>query len=158
MKDNIIEKQLRNNVYTWVEVLFRDKVDKSGVPYINHLITVEKGVNSYKERIVALLHDVIEDTNKTGCDLMIELGIPYDLVKSVERLTRDKNETYSNYINRLLNSDDLIALKVKKADLEHNMDLSRITNPTRKDIDRIEKRYKPAYKKVKEVIERIENI
>ena len=148
-----IEKELElaeilRNVREFVCVLFKGIVDKGGHPYIKHLFAVENGVfDSTECRIVALLHDVLEDTDKTEEDLK-DLGVPGVLIDSVKRLTRFESVRYNDYINQLIESNDFIALRVKKADLEHNMDIRRIPNPTQKDYDRVEKRYKPAYEKV----------
>ena len=150
---NAIEQELKlaeilRNIREFVCELFKGIVDKGGYPYINHLFAVENGVfDSTECRIVALLHDVLEDTDKTEDDLRI-LGVPEKLIETVKNLTRLNDVTYNDYIDVLLNSNDCIALRVKKADLEHNMDIRRIPNPSQKDIDRVEKRYKPAYKKI----------
>lgn len=135
------------DVLEFVTELFKDKVDKGGYPYLNHLKAVENNVDSIECGIVALLHDVLEDTDKTEGDLAT-LGVPKNLIQSVVNLTRTRDNTYNEYIEELINSGDIIALKVKKADLEHNMDIRRIPNPTQKDYDRVEKRYKPTYEKV----------
>lgn len=135
------------DVKEFVMELFENKYDKGGHPYINHLEAVEKGVDTIECKIVALLHDVLEDTDKTENDLK-DLGVPEYLINSVVRLTRTEDKTYNEYIDDLIESGDIIALKVKKADLEHNMDIRRIPNPTQKDYDRVEKRYKPVYEKV----------
>ncbi|MGL4739966.1 MAG: GTP pyrophosphokinase [Sarcina sp.] len=139
---------IRLKANKFVTVLFESKVDKGGYPYINHLLAVENGVFDSEEcRIVALLHDVLEDTEKTEEDLK-ELGVSRELIDSVKRLTRREGVSYNQYIDQLLESNDIVALRVKKADLEHNMDIRRIPNPTQKDYDRVAKRYKPVYEKV----------
>ena len=146
---------IRLKVSEFVSVLFEGVVDKGGHPYIKHLSAVEnKVIVSYECRIVALLHDVLEDTDKTEDDLK-ELGVPEYLIDSVKRLTRLDGVTYNDYIDELLESNDIIALRVKTADLEHNMDIRRIPNPTQKDYDRVEKRYKPVYEKVCRKLEEI---
>lgn len=142
---NLNDIRLRVNMF--VSVLFKDVVDKGGYPYINHLEAVEKGVDTVECKIVALLHDVLEDTDKTEDDLK-DLSVPEYLIQSVVNLTKTNDKTYNEYIDDLIESGDIIALKVKKADLEHNMDIRRISNPTQKDYDRVEKRYKPTYEKV----------
>ena len=139
---------IRLKVNIFVTMIFKGVVDKGGHPYINHLIAVENGVFDSEEcRIVALLHDVLEDTDKTEGALKM-LGVPGYLIGSVKRLTRVDGVSYNDYIDQLLESNDIIALRVKKADLEHNMDIRRIPNPTQKDIDRVEKKYKPVYERV----------
>ena len=148
IKQELELAEILRNVREFVCVLFKGIVDKGGHPYIEHLFAVENGVfDSTECRIVALLHDVLEDTDKTENDLK-ELGVPEYLIDSVKRLTKLDDVSYNNYIDQLLESNDIISLRVKKADLEHNMDIRRISNPTKKDYDRVEKRYKPVYEKV----------
>ena len=114
--------------------------DKAGKPYILHPQAVASMVNTDEEKAVAWLHDTIEDSDFTEQDL-IERGIPQQVVEGVVAMTKVKGEAYSNYLQRLKKND--LARKVKMADLIHNCDLSRISNPTEKDRIRVEK-YKKA--------------
>lgn len=136
---------ITEQAFELVEQLFEGKVDKGGAPYINHLTRVSSAVKSKTEKTVALLHDVIEDTDTTRKDL-IEMGFPIEVVEAVEILSRKKDETYNDFIERIKFSKNKIAITVKLADLEDNMDLSRISNPTQKDINRVKKRYEPSHK------------
>lgn len=137
-------RSMTEQAFELVEILFKDKVDKGGAPYINHLLRVSSMVKGKIEKTVALLHDVIEDTDTTVNDL-IEMGFSSEAVAAVEILTRKDDETYTDFIERIKFSGNKIAISVKLADLEDNMNLSRISEPTQKDINRVEKRYKPAY-------------
>ena len=110
--------------------------DKGGEPYILHPLRVMMKFKDDKQRIVAVLHDVIEDTNVTDMNLIIQ-GLDIDLLNVILTLTRNKNESYDEYIDRI--SKDEFAIEVKLADLEDNMDMSRIKNPTGKDYDRVVK-------------------
>lgn len=98
------------------------QVDKSKEPYINHPIAVSKMVSGKKEKIVALLHDVLEDSTYTKSDL--EKYFTKDVCDAVEVLTRDKSVNYFKYI--MLVKKNPLAAKVKLADLRHNMDVSRL--------------------------------
>ncbi|MBR3661435.1 MAG: GTP pyrophosphokinase [Bacilli bacterium] len=138
-----------------VLMLFDDKVDKGGLPYFNHLLKVYSKVSDYDEKIIALLHDVVEDTNVTFDDLK-EFGYNDEIIKSLTYLTKKKGEYYPDYIDRIINSGDIKALNVKLSDLKHNMDITRIKNPTVNDYERISKRYEPAYIKIKNKIDEIE--
>ena len=71
-----------------------------------------------------------------------------EVMASNSSTIKDDNGDYSDYIDRIVASNNKDALNVKLADLNHNMDISRIKNPTLKDVDRIEKRYRPAYIKI----------
>ena len=112
------------------------QLDKGGEPYILHPLRVMMNIKDEKQRIVAVLHDVIEDTNVTDKDLILQ-GLDYELVNVILTLTRNKSESYDEYIDRI--SKDEFAIQVKLADLEDNMDMSRLKNPTVKDYDRVVK-------------------
>jgi (p)ppGpp synthase/HD superfamily hydrolase len=97
--------------------------DKYGIPYILHPIRVMMRVNSETEKIVAILHDVVEDSDLTLVDLKNE-GFSSDIIDAVDALSKRDGEAYDDYINRT--TFNQIAIKVKLADLEDNMDLRRI--------------------------------
>lgn len=106
-------------------------VDKGGVDYVFHPITVALECKTDDEKIVALLHDVVEDTPVTLDDLRKDF--PEYIVEAVDAVTRRKpQEQYGaarwDYIKRC--KANPIARVVKIADLEHNSDLSRIPNPS----------------------------
>ena len=108
----------------------KGQVDKAGIPYINHPLTVASLVDTEEEKIVALLHDTIEDTNITEQDLL-NYGFSNKIVKAVKLLTHNKNVPYMDYIAKI--KDNELARKVKIADLTHNSDLSRLKGITEKD-------------------------
>ncbi len=130
-----------------IKKLFDGKLDKGGYPYLDHLYEVSKRVDGEDAKLIGLLHDTLEDTDMTSEELL-KMGYSEHIVSSIEVLTRKKKEDYSDYIERIITSNNRDALNVKLADLNHNMDISRIKNPTVKDVDRIEKRYRPAYIKI----------
>lgn len=110
--------------------------DKGGNDYLLHPVTVALHCDTEKERIVALLHDVIEDSDMSLEDLSI---FDKDIIEAVIAITRREDQSREDYIKQVCSNE--IARKVKIADLANNMDLSRIENITQKDLDRIE-RYK----------------
>lgn len=114
----------------------KGQVDKAGVPYINHPLTVASLVDTEEEKIVALLHDTIEDTNITEQDLL-NYGFSNKIVEAVKLLTHNKNVPYMDHIAKI--KDNKLARKVKIADLTHNSDLSRLKEITEKDKKRYEK-------------------
>lgn len=126
-------------------IFFKDKKDKGGYPYLGHLQYVSNGFDDTNHKVVGLLHDVIEDTvvSKT---ILKELGFPNNIIDAIDILTR-KTEDYSSYIDSIVNSNNLLAIDVKMKDLEHNMDITRISNPTEEDRKRIEK-YKKSFEKL----------
>lgn len=114
----------------------KGQVDKAGIPYINHPLTVASLVDTEEEKIVALLHDTIEDTNITEQDLL-NYGFSNKIVEAVKLLTHNKNVPYMVYVAKI--KDNELARKVKIADLTHNSDLSRLKEITDKDKKRYEK-------------------
>ena len=112
------------------------QVDKGGKPYINHPEAVAASLTNTEYKIVAYLHDVCEDTSITFDDLK-DMGFTYRIVNSIRLLTKTDELTYEEYLRRL--RMDSCARAVKMADLKHNMDITRIPNPSEKDYARIEK-------------------
>ena len=117
----------------------KNQVDKSGVPYIYHPIHVAEQMDTENECIIALLHDVVEDTNVTFKQL--EEVFSKEIIDILKLLTRKGNIEYDEYIKRIKNNS--IACKVKIADLTHNLDKTRLGFVTEVDVKRNEK-YKKA--------------
>jgi (p)ppGpp synthase/HD superfamily hydrolase len=126
--------------------------DKAGMPYILHPIRVMTRLKSDDEMIVAILHDIIEDSlnNATPVtkEILISMGYPDIIVNAIDGLTRRKEETYEDFIARAGN--DPLSRKVKIADLEDNMDPSRALPPDKKNLERLEK-YKRSMRYLKEL-------
>ena len=115
------------------------QVDKAGKDYIFHPITVSSYMGTDTEKAIAYLHDVLEDTNVTADDLRTIFS--NEIVDTVIILTHRKDESYFEYIQRVSKSN--LAKKIKVADLLHNLDITRIKEPTKSDYERLEK-YKKA--------------
>ncbi|TQK74922.1 HD domain-containing protein [Brevibacillus sp. AG162] len=120
------------------------QLDKGGNPYILHPLRIMMKMPSEESRIVAVLHDVLEDTEVTKEDLF-QAGFSNEIVEAVIAVTRDEDETYMEFVKRA--KLNLIARAVKLADLEDNCDLSRIPDPNSKDHERL-LRYKKAIKEL----------
>lgn len=99
------------------------QLDKAGEPYINHPLHVAESMDTEEETCVALLHDVLEDSDFTADDLR-EAGMSEEVVCAVELLTHDERVDYFDYVRAVAQSP--LAAKVKRADLEHNLDTSRL--------------------------------
>jgi (p)ppGpp synthase/HD superfamily hydrolase len=112
------------------------QVDKAGAPYVLHPLRVMLRMNTDEERMVAVLHDVIEDSDWTLDRLRAE-GFPEAVLEAIESVSRRPEETYEESVLRAGRST--IGRRVKLADLEDNSDLSRIAQPTETDRARIEK-------------------
>lgn len=133
--------EIANRVHT-------GRVDKGGAPYILHPLRIMLSASNDFERICAILHDVVEDSNTTFDDLLDE-GISKGVINVLDCLTRRSEESYDKYIDRVIKNKT--ACRVKLADLRDNMNLSRIENPTTEDLIRI-KRYGKAKKKISEAL------
>ena len=105
------------------------QTDKAGVPYIFHPIHIAEQMDSEESCVVALLHDVIEDS-----DITLEILSKYfndDIITALRVLTKKENDDYVMYIKRV--KTNKLATKVKIKDLEHNRDLTRLDEVTDKD-------------------------
>jgi len=125
-------------------------VDKSGQPYILHPLAVMNKMNSYVEKIVAVLHDVVEDTQFTLLELKYE-GFSDEIIEAVDAISRREGESAKKYYERIMNNT--IAIKVKISDLEHNMSMSRLLVVTEKDLNRV-RYYHSRWKMLNEKINR----
>jgi (p)ppGpp synthase/HD superfamily hydrolase len=112
------------------------QTDKAGLDYILHPQQVAAMVTTDEEKAVALLHDIIEDTEVTANDLLAK-GLPDNIVEAVEALTKKSGQSYSDYLANVKKNG--LATTVKLADLKHNSDLGRLEKVTKKDRDRAEK-------------------
>lgn len=114
------------------------QVDKGGNPYVLHPMRVMLAGDTDDERMVGALHDVIEDSRGvwTAARLRAE-GFSARVVDAVVSVTRLPGESYGDFIRRA--ATDPIGRKVKVRDIDDNSDLSRIPNPTQRDLDRVVK-------------------
>ena len=128
---------------------FKNHTDKGGSPYINHLLRVTESVpdcvdNTYK--IVALLHDLLEEFPYYHNTQLIETLFDEEISDAVYALTKTKKQSYEQYIDQVC--QNRIAMIVKLADLKDNMDISRLTTISNKDMERLVK-YHNAYNFIK---------
>lgn len=116
------------------------QVDRGGQPYILHPLWVAARLGG-EDRIIGVLHDVLEDTLVTAADLRA-FGFQPSIIEDLEALTRRDGETYEAFIDRVDLSPR--ARRVKLADLDHNRKIGRIADPGPEDLARI-KKYDRAY-------------
>ena len=131
---------LLNKALAIAKLAHQGQVDKAGVDYIHHPLRVMDSVEEEKEKIVAVLHDVVEDSEITLEDLR-QQGFDDEVVIAVGCLTKVPGETYEQFIQRV--KCNPLARKVKLQDLKDNMDLSRLDKVSETDLHRVEK-YKTA--------------
>ena len=118
----------------------QNQIDKSGIPYVFHPIHLAEQMDTEEECIVALLHDTVEDSDVTFEDLAHDFSP--EVVQAVKLLTHNPEVEYFDYVREIKKNP--IARKVKLADLRHNSDLTRLTNPTVKILNKIENVYSKA--------------
>jgi len=135
-RNNSMKKNDYNKALNIARSAHAGQVDKGGQDYINHSIKIASMVKRTDEKIVAVLHDVCEDSETTLKDLR-KLGFSRKIVKAVDAITKREGERYRDYIKRV--SRNRIARVVKIADSTHNSDISRIARPTESDIRRCAK-------------------
>jgi (p)ppGpp synthase/HD superfamily hydrolase len=112
------------------------QVDKAGAPYIFHPLRVMLSVSTDEERIVAVLHDVVEDGGVSLEDLRRE-GFSDAVLRGIDAVTRRRGESYDATVERA--GMDPLGRTVKLADLRENADLSRIAEPSAEDFARVAK-------------------
>lgn len=117
-----------------------DQCDKSGIPYVFHPIHLAEQMEEELSTAVALLHDVVEDTEWTLQDLAEE-GFPPAVVEAVGLMTHEKGVLYMDYIKKI--KTNAIARVVKLADLRHNSDTTRLDEVDETALRRL-KRYREA--------------
>ena len=140
MKENEVIK-----AYSIAYEAHSGQVDKGGDPYIIHPLTVAAKMQTEDEIIVAMLHDVIEDSNVT-IEYLENAGFSEEILEAIKAITRNPDEDYFDYIHRV--KANKIARKVKLADLWHNSQLERLHRKlTAADLKRVRK-----YKKATEIL------
>lgn len=112
------------------------QIDKGGAPYILHPLRVMLRVAPGAQQIVAVLHDVVEDSELTFEDLERE-GFSSEVINGLRAVTKVEGESYEDFVARA--AKDPVGKVVKLADLMENSDLSRIAEPSQKDLERMEK-------------------
>lgn len=122
----------------------KDQTDKSGMPYVFHPFHLAENMTDEYTTTVALLHDVVEDTDYTLSDLK-DIGFPEKVTDALALLTHDKSVPYMEYVEKI--KQNPVARAVKLADLAHNSDLSRLDAVDEKALRRVEK-----YKKAMEIL------
>ncbi len=114
----------------------KNQKDKSGMPYVFHPFHLAEQMNDEATTIVALMHDVVEDTRYTFKDIK-KLGFDDEIIDALKLLTHEKGVDYMEYVKKI--KDNPIAKKVKLADLKHNSDITRLDVIDEKALKRKEK-------------------
>ena len=121
------------------------QVDKSGMPYAGHVMRVMQAGRTIDEKIVGVLHDLVEDTDWTF-DMLLEEGFPPHIVDALRCVTKlHDDEPYEEFILRVKSNPLAVAVKIN--DLTDNMDIRRLAEITDKDAQRLRK-YLKAYQEL----------
>lgn len=123
----------------------RGQRDRAGQPYVLHPLRVMMRLDGLHERMAAVLHDVVEDTEHS-LESLRALGYPEPVLAALDCLTRRGGESYEEFVERIL--DDPLARRVKLADLEDNMDVRRLPTFGDRDTERVA-RYLAAWHRIR---------
>lgn len=115
---------------------YAGKTDKAGREYIHHPLRIMAKMKTDAEMSVALLHDVLEDSDITAEQLLAE-GIPAEVVEAVQCLSKNENEDYQDFVGRTKKNE--LAAKIKIADIEDNIDVLRLPSLDDYDLTRVQK-------------------
>ena len=134
----MIKGELLGKVLVLATNAHAGQFDRGGKPYILHPLKVMHYLKTDDEELqcIALLHDVIEDTNTSWKDLEA-IGCTERVLAAVKALTKMPGQTYDEYKEIVFANED--AMRVKLCDLRHNTDIRRLKGVTQKDIDRVAK-------------------
>ena len=114
----------------------KDQKDKSGLPYVFHPFHLAEQMEDEETTVVALLHDVIEDTEYTIEDLQ-KAGFTQNVISAIALMTHNPQMPYMEYVRAIKSNP--IARAVKLADLRHNSDMTRLDIITQRDEERAQK-------------------
>lgn len=140
-----LREQLKHAIFIAVKA-HNKQLDRSDQPYIGHLFRVMNAGQTLEEKVVGILHDLIEDTQLRLVDLTNE-GFSEEIIDAVHALSKLENEDYDHYLQRVKKNN--LAISVKLNDLSDNMDIRRLKELTDDDVVRMRK-YLNAYKQLTE--------
>ena len=124
--------------------------DKAGAPYVLHPLRLMMKAQTLEEKLVAVLHDVVEDS-RWSIEGLAREGFSPSVIRALDHLTKREGESYEDFIERV--ATDRLATRVKLLDLEDNADASRIPTPTEHDLERIA-RYRRALARLEDELEK----
>ena len=144
--------------FVLVQILFKDRKDAAGQPYLGHLVRVSDRMTTFDGKIVGLLHDLVEDIPYITFDDLLDIGIPENIVEVLRFVTKKKtNEQlteeerlirYGQEIDRIIDSGNPLAIELKTADITDNYDKDRLVLCSPELQDWFEKKYPPQIKKL----------
>ncbi|MBT0548462.1 phosphohydrolase [Riemerella anatipestifer] len=144
MTDKMMKEELLHKAIKIAQNAHRGQTDKYKAPYIGHVMRVMNYGKTLDEKIVGVLHDVVEDCPEYSIEYLKKQGFSDEILFAIECLSKtNPEESYDDFIKRIEQSPLAIAVKIN--DLTDNMDLKRVNKPlTEKDLKRFNK-YLKAY-------------
>lgn len=121
------------------------QIDKAGEPYILHPLRIMLALERPEDRIVGVLHDVVEDNVAWPLSALRAEGFADEIIRAVDAVTRRDGEDYETFVRRAASNE--IGRRVKLADLADNMNMMRIKLPGSRDEERMER-----YRKAKKIL------
>lgn len=147
-----------------VRILFQNKHDKSGEPYIGHLFRVSNQMTTLEGQVAGLLHDVVEDIKEITFEDLISIGIPSSIIETLKLVTKEKQERklskeeklekYNQEINHIIESKNNLALELKIADMSDNYNPERLEKCPIEMKDWFQQKYENNLLKLKEAKEK----
>lgn len=131
--------------------LFDKKLDKSGEPYLGHLLRVCNGVHNVVARAAALLHDTIEDIPDITYEDLFDVGVPSEVLNIVSLVTRDKSMPYEDEITRIIESNNMDAINIKISDMTDNSNEARLEKLDAKTKIKLRRKYGPQLIRLRKV-------
>ncbi len=116
----------------------KDQLDRAGAPYVFHPFHLAEQMPDELSVAAALLHDVVEDTG-IAFDALAAQGISMEVIDILRLLTHDPAMPYMEYVQKIKDSGNPRAIRIKLADLNHNADPSRLNEVTPEDLKRFQK-------------------
>ena len=135
---------------TAIKIAFETTVgqkDHDGGEEILHPLSVMLKGETYQEKIVGVLHDVVEDNDEWTFERLLDEGISEKCVDALMLPTHSDSLSYNQYVDRIVESGNMLAIKVKMNDLEHNISRNK----------RLDERQETVYQKHTKTLERIKN-
>lgn len=162
-KEELLQLKKLDDLYAKAFVMtatvFKNKKDKGGEPYFNHLFRVSQKLDDEKEQVAGLLHDILEDTEITEDDLK-NFGIPQDIIDIVKIVTKpivdktklneeERLKLYDEEINKIIATNNIHAIRLKYADMTDNFNPDRINKLPKEKQEWFNKKYGPQLVKLK---------
>ncbi len=134
-----------------VEILFKNRVDKQGLPYIRHLVRVASKMSTYEGKVLGLLHDTIEDISYIEYEDLQDIGVPPSVIEALKLVTKEdvsqgssdivRLKGYHEMISRIVDSGNPLAIELKFNDMMDNFNPKRLQSLPKEEQDWLYQKY-----------------